>query len=308
MAMNNLSNPDGIYIGQSLALPGSGQAASPNRTASGSVASSSSSWTSYIVQPGDTLGDLAWRHQIGLAVLAEVNRISWSQPLYVGQTLSLPSRASVVPPSTGVVPAGQTHTVRYGEHLGTIAARYGTSISAISRANGIANPSHITIGQKLAIPVAGQSAAAASQASTTSYASTTEKWIDVNLSTQTVTAYDGTQAIQSFLVSTGKAWTPTVQGTFRIWGTTPIQDMSGGSLAAGDSYYLADVQHVQYFYQGYAFHAAYWHNNFGTPMSRGCVNMRPADAKWLFDWASPQVSQAGWSYLGNAGTLVKVHD
>ncbi|MEM7131913.1 MAG: LysM peptidoglycan-binding domain-containing protein [Chloroflexota bacterium] len=321
MKMNNLSNPNGIRIGQSLALPGVSSSGTQV-----SAASSSSNWTTYTVRSGDTLGSLAWQYQIGLAKLAEMNQISWNQRLYIGQQLRLPSTGAATPVSSrpsasiGVVSANQTHTVRQGEHLGTIAAKYGTTVSAISRANGLLNPSVIVPGQELAIPIARQqgssSQASASQAAPqpsapetdpSGFPTTTEKWIDVRLSTQTVTAYNGIVPVATFLVSTGLPWTPTVQGTFRIWSTTPIQDMSGGSLAAGDNYYIRDVEHVQYFHQGYAFHAAHWHNNFGQPMSRGCVNMRPGDAEWLFNWASPQVSQSGWTFLNdNTGTLVRV--
>jgi lipoprotein-anchoring transpeptidase ErfK/SrfK len=60
--------------------------------------------------------------------------------------------------------------------------------------------------------------------------------------------------------------------------------MSGGSGA--DYYYLPNVPHVMYFYGGYGLHGTYWHNNFGTPMSHGCVNLSQTDAEWLYNWAS----------------------
>lgn len=55
---------------------------------------------------------------------------------------------------------------------------------------------------------------------------------------------------------------------------------------SGPGYYLPDVPYVMYFYRGYGLHGTYWHNNFGVPMSHGCVNLRTEDAAWLFDWAS----------------------
>jgi lipoprotein-anchoring transpeptidase ErfK/SrfK len=145
----------------------------------------------------------------------------------------------------------------------------------------------------------------------TEFPTTTEKWIDVDLSEQRVVAYEGTRPVRAFIVSTGLPGTPTVTGTFRIWIKTPIQDMSGGNRAAGNYYYLKDVKWVQYFYQEYAFHGTYWHNNFGQPMSRGCVNMTNEDAKWLFDWASPHVTATrGWFKPTDKekGTLVLVHE
>lgn len=114
------------------------------------------------------------------------------------------------------------------------------------------------------------------------------RWIDVNLSEQRVYVYEGDVQVNSFLVSTGLPETPTVTGEYRIYVKVPIQDMSG------PGYYLPDVPWVMYFYDEYGFHGTYWHNNFGTPMSRGCVNLTVADAAWLYDWAS-------------VGTRVSVH-
>jgi lipoprotein-anchoring transpeptidase ErfK/SrfK len=138
---------------------------------------------------------------------------------------------------------------------------------------------------------------------------TGEKWIRVALSEQKVYAYEGQALVNTFLVSTGLPRTPTVTGEFRMWTRTPIQNMSGGSRASGDYYFLRDVQWVQYFYGDYAFHGTYWHTNYGSPASRGCVNMTNEDAKWLFDWAFPQWNgQRGWyGPTDENATLVIVH-
>ena len=110
-------------------------------------------------------------------------------------------------------------------------------------------------------------------------------------------------------ISSGKARTPTVTGVFRIRAKVSSQTMEGGSVEEGDYYNLPNVQWVQYFYQDYALHGAYWHNKFGTPTSHGCVNLTNTDAKWLFDWASPTVPYRGWHFMDstNPGTLVIVH-
>lgn len=115
-----------------------------------------------------------------------------------------------------------------------------------------------------------------------------ERWIDVNLSEQRVYVYEGDVVVNSFLVSTGLPETPTVTGKYRIYVKVRIQDMSG------PGYYLSDVPWVMFFYEDYGFHGTYWHNNFGRPMSRGCVNLTIDDAAWLFNWAS-------------VGTLVNIH-
>jgi lipoprotein-anchoring transpeptidase ErfK/SrfK len=85
---------------------------------------------------------------------------------------------------------------------------------------------------------------------------------------------------------------PTVTGQFHTYMKYEYQDMSGYHL--GYNYDLADVPHVMYFFEDYAIHGAYWHNNFGTPMSHGCVNVNLPDAAWLYNWAP-------------VGTLVNVH-
>jgi lipoprotein-anchoring transpeptidase ErfK/SrfK len=73
----------------------------------------------------------------------------------------------------------------------------------------------------------------------------------------------------------------------------------------GEEFDFRDVPFVQYFTEGFALHAAYWHDDFGTPRSHGCVNLAPVDAAWLFNWTTPEVP-AGWhaSLSLNRGTLV----
>jgi hypothetical protein len=116
---------------------------------------------------------------------------------------------------------------------------------------------------------------------------TDERWIRVDLSEQTVIAFEGDVPVRGFIVSSGLPRTPTVTGTYRIQVKVRSQNMTGGSRAAGNYYDLDNVEWVQYFYEDYSFHGTYWHNDFGTPKSHGCLNMTIADAKWLFDWAGP---------------------
>lgn len=115
-----------------------------------------------------------------------------------------------------------------------------------------------------------------------------ERWIDVDLSDQMVYAYQGSSVVNSFLVSTGTYLHPTVTGQYRIYVKYYSTTMSG------PGYYLTNVPYTMYFYYGYSFHGTYWHHNFGTPMSHGCINMYTPDAEWLFNWAS-------------IGTLVNIH-
>jgi len=106
-----------------------------------------------------------------------------------------------------------------------------------------------------------------------------ERWIDVDLTNQMVYAYEGETVVNSFLVSTGTWLTPTVTGKHKIYVKVRVQDMSG------PGYHLKDVPYVMFFSGDYGLHGTYWHNNFGTPMSRGCVNLRTSDAEWFYNWA-----------------------
>ena len=105
------------------------------------------------------------------------------------------------------------------------------------------------------------------------------RWIDVDLSQQMLYAYEDNTIVASFLVSTGVSQFPTVTGQFHTY----IKLLY--TLMAGDGYYLPDVPYTMYFYKGYGIHGTYWHNNFGHPMSHGCVNMYTPDAEWLYYWA-----------------------
>jgi lipoprotein-anchoring transpeptidase ErfK/SrfK len=106
------------------------------------------------------------------------------------------------------------------------------------------------------------------------------RWIDVDLTHQRLVAYEGETPVRQVTVSTGLPRTPTVTGRFQIYVKYQAADMSG------PGYYLAKVPYVMYFYRGFGLHGTYWHNNFGRPMSHGCVNLPTPEAEWLFNWAS----------------------
>jgi hypothetical protein len=114
-----------------------------------------------------------------------------------------------------------------------------------------------------------------------------EKWIAVNLAEQTLAAYEGDRMVYATLVSSGLPWWSTPEGLFRVQRKLRYGDMSGRT-SDGEVYYLVqDVPWTMYFQGPYALHAAYWHNDFGYQKSRGCVNLTPRDARWLFQWSTP---------------------
>jgi len=115
-----------------------------------------------------------------------------------------------------------------------------------------------------------------------------DRWIDIDLSEQTLRAYDGTEMVGSFLVSTGIDIFPTETGKYRIYVKMRYSDMRG------NDFFLPDVPFSMYYSGDFSIHGTYWHHSFGTPMSHGCVNMDTRDAEWLYSWAA-------------VGTLVNIH-
>lgn len=141
-----------------------------------------------------------------------------------------------------------------------------------------------------------------------------ERWIDVELKNQVLTAYEGSRAVFATLVSTGKGRPgtefATPPGEFRIWAKLRSSDMDNLETRGVERYYaIQDVPWVMYFERGYGLHGTFWHHAFGTQRSHGCVNLSPRDAERLFTWTSPRLP-AGWSAVlptpYDRGTLVRI--
>ncbi|MBP8862833.1 MAG: LysM peptidoglycan-binding domain-containing protein [Anaerolineae bacterium] len=235
--------------------------------------------TSYVVQPGDTLYAIARRYGISVNALAAANGLTTRSWIYVGQSLTLPDAGTAPAPAPAPTPATTgIHIVQPGENLFRLGLRYGTTAAAIRAANGLSSDL-IYVGQRLVIPGAGGGVPPITPSPAPVQGAPGEKWIDINLSRQTLTAYVGQTPVFTAVVSTGTSRTPTVVGTYSIYVKYLSTPMSG------PGYYLPNVPYTMYFYRGYGIHGTYWHNNFGTPMSHGCVNMRTPDAQWLYNWA-----------------------
>ena len=120
----------------------------------------------------------------------------------------------------------------------------------------------------------------------------TDRWIHVDLSEQTLVAYEGDTPVFATLVSSGRTNFETPTGTFRIESKHVSTTMDDPD-ALTEAYSIEDVPWTMYFHESYALHAAFWHDYFGRPRSHGCVNLSPADARWLFSWAGPELPP-GW--------------
>jgi hypothetical protein len=164
-----------------------------------------------------------------------------------------------------------------------------------------------------------------------------EKWVDIAIDDETLVLWEGKKPVFVTLVSAGqdglkdpKTTKSTIRGFFRLkskhitatMDSSERSSQSGGAApdpSAGESadaddkhdtaFELRDVPYVQYFHEGYALHAAYWHDRFGIPRSHGCINLAPIDAMRVFRFTDPPVPE-GWHGVQieqNKGTVVIVH-
>ena len=127
-----------------------------------------------------------------------------------------------------------------------------------------------------------------------------ERWISINLFEQTIAVYENGQLVYATLASTGRSGAWTKPGTFQVWAKLERDTMTGGD--EDSFYYLEDVPWVMYFDQARAIHGTYWHTKFGYPASRGCVNVAPTDARWLFEFAKEGAWVHVWDPSGETPT------
>jgi lipoprotein-anchoring transpeptidase ErfK/SrfK len=141
-----------------------------------------------------------------------------------------------------------------------------------------------------------------------------ERWLDVEVKTQILTAYVGEQPVFASLVSTGRgkdgSELATPKGVHRIWVKLASSDMDNlENLEQRETYAIQAVPWVMYFQKGYGLHGTFWHGAFGRVQSHGCVNLSPTDAERLFEWASPRLP-SGWTAalptVYEPGSLVRV--
>lgn len=298
-AANGIGDPTLVYVGQVLVIPapiggGAESVALPTETQAQPVAETApvetAAQTKHVVQQGETLASIGRLYGVDWTALASLNGITNPNSIFPGQELVItgapaPSVVETAPvetaPAAAEIPVASqtTHTVKANEGLGSIARSYGVNWQAIAQANNIADPNTIFVGQVLVIPNPTAAPPADYSAPAPTSVVDNGKMILVELSKQTITAYENGVALRSLLVSTGLPGTPTVTGDYYIYSKLPSQTMYG------PGYYLPGVPWVMYFFQGYAIHGTYWHNNFGQPMSHGCVNLPSEDAQWFYDFA-----------------------
>jgi hypothetical protein len=119
---------------------------------------------------------------------------------------------------------------------------------------------------------------------------TSQRWVAIDLTEQTLVAYEGDKPVFATLVSTGKEGHETPVGSFSVWMKAGHHTMTGRE---NEKYQVDEVPSVMFFNRGVALHGAFWHDSFGRTFSHGCVNLSIADAEWLYAWAPPTVPE-GW--------------
>ncbi len=134
------------------------------------------------------------------------------------------------------------------------------------------------------------------------------KYIYVDLANQFVTAFEGEKPVLVARCSSGAKGTKTPLGEFRTFHKGPSIHMTNQGDGTENTYHLPGVPWVSFFTgTGVAFHGTYWHNDYGRPSSRGCVNLTPGDAIFIYRWTRPEVPpETPYLYQPGEGTLVRV--
>lgn len=141
-----------------------------------------------------------------------------------------------------------------------------------------------------------------------------ERWIDVDVAAQVLTAYQGERPVFATLVSTGRGEGKSVLATpraqRRLWVKLRSSNMDNlDDESASENYAIQAVPWVMYFDKGYGLHGTFWHRQFGAKHSHGCVNLTPLDAERLFSWTSPKLPPGWTAALPTSiepGTLIRV--
>ncbi len=286
---------DRIFYGQTLIIPDpNAPISSPPAATTGDVI--------HVVQRGETLFTIGLRYGMLWTKIQAANGLPGAT-VWVGQRLVIPTSGSTTPPAdtgnttppdvsntpppadTNSTPPSDSsgnviYTVQRGDTLHLIGVRYNIAWPAIQSANGLAD-TRIFVGQRLIIPVNGAGTVTPEvNAPPPPAENAGGKRFLVDLSEQRLYAYEGDTMVRTTLISSGIARYPTVTGTFYIYARYVSTRM------VGPGYNLPNVPYTMYFYKGYGLHGTYWHNNFGTPMSHGCVNMPTPEAEWAFNWST----------------------
>jgi LysM repeat protein len=271
-AYNQILDFNHVVIGQKLRIPPVGMTITEPAQAIQEAVPGFDGY--HVVRIGESLGAIARQYNMTMEELMALNDITEPNIIRMGTMLRL--REDIAPPKNATQPELDEviHEVERGESLSEIAAAYSTTVEQIMVDNDLTSE-EVRVGQELSIlPPTDASVAFGVDAPLDG-----ERRIVIDLSEQTLSAYQGDVRVLFSIVSTGKAATPTRPGEFAIYQKLKAQDMSG------DDYNLPGVPWVMYYDGENAIHGAYWHANFGIPTSHGCTNMTIGEARALYSWA-----------------------
>lgn len=120
-----------------------------------------------------------------------------------------------------------------------------------------------------------------------------QRWVGVDLANQMLIAYDGTRPVFATLISSGFAELPTHPGLYHVFQSRTVQTLGWGTPGEPFAYTVEDVPYLLYFNGHQGLHGAYWHDDFGSTHSHGCVNLSVSDARWIYDFLSAEIDRAG---------------
>ena len=254
----------------------------------------------HTVQPGENLYRIGLKYGVTWQAVMAANGLT-SNKIYVGQQLKIPSEASSGSEQTVSAPAPEpaaqpeqplvetapaTYTVTRGDTLGSIARRFGTSISALAAANHLANPNRIYYGQTLTINGSASTTDAVSQPVVSTPAAVKE--INVDISEQRMRVYENGVLIWDWVTSTGEPGRDTAPGNYSVLNKIPN--------AYGATWNLWMPNWLGIYWAGYLQNGIHslpilsdgsklWAGWLGTPVSYGCVILDDANSLTLYNWA-----------------------
>lgn len=261
---NGLGNTNLIYVGQRLAIPSQG----------------GSSGGTYTVRRGDTLSSIARSSGTTVSELVRANGLPNANTIYVGQRLLISGGGSSSGGQSQTTGAGTVYTVRSGDRLASIAARYGTTASAIASANGLRNPNLIYVGQKLRIPGAGTATAQPTSGG--------GKRIVVDLSEQRMYVYQNGQLLWNWVVSTGRPGQTTAVGHWKVLNKIPNAWAATWSLQMPywlGIYWAGSLQNGIHALPIMSNGQTLWAGYLGQRVSYGCIILSTENARRLYNWA-----------------------
>jgi LysM repeat protein len=318
-AANGLTNYI-IYSGQMLIIP------DPNAPASAVQPAPQTSSGTHIVQPGETLFRIGLKYGVSWLTIQAANGLSGTyiyagqqliipgsdipaatnptpepppQPTQLEPTVEPTQPEPTAEPTQAPTPEAQPppteppptsppaengeviHIVQSDETLFMIGLKYNLQWTVIQAANNLIG-TIVYPGQRLVIPSSSAGFINPSTPPLENIAppAGSGKRFLVDISEQRLYAFEDDTLVRTTLVSTGLWPYPTVIGTFHVYLRYTSANMTG------PGYFLPSVPYVMYFYKGYGLHGTYWHNNFGHPMSHGCVNMPTSEAEWAYNWST----------------------